>query len=130
MRDHKIDLKIRHTRVEELDVLFRFQCDADAVYLAGFTPQAPTDKNAYLEKMTTILKDPSVNNQTILVDKDIVGSVAKYVMEGDTEITYWIDKKYWGRGIATKALRKMLEIETARPIFGRVAFDNFGSQRV
>lgn len=130
MRDHKIDLKIRPTRVADLDVLFQFQCDADAVYLAAFTPQAPTDKNAYLEKMTTILKDPSVNNQTILVDEDIVGSVAKFVMEGDAEITYWIDKKYWGRGIATKALRKMLEIETARPIFGRVAFDNFGSQRV
>lgn len=40
MRDHKIDLKIRHTRVADLDVLFQFQCDADAVYLAAFTPQA------------------------------------------------------------------------------------------
>ena len=51
-------------------------------------------------------------------------------MEGDIEITYWIDRKYWGKGIATKALKKLLAIETARPVFGRVAFDNFGSQKV
>ena len=51
-------------------------------------------------------------------------------MEGDTEITYWIDKKFWGQGVATKALNNFLDIETSRPIFGRVAFDNFGSQKV
>ena len=51
-------------------------------------------------------------------------------MEGDTEITYWIDRKFWGQGIATKALNELLTIETIRPIFGRVAFDNFASQKV
>ncbi|MFN8302429.1 MAG: GNAT family N-acetyltransferase [Saprospiraceae bacterium] len=60
----------------------------------------------------------------------LLGSIAKFVLEGDTEITYWIDRNYWGRGIATKALEMFLSIETARPILGRVAFDNFGSQRV
>lgn len=60
----------------------------------------------------------------------IVGSVVKYEMEGKAEITYWIDKPYWGKGIASKALKMFLSIECARPIYGRVAFDNVGSQRV
>jgi RimJ/RimL family protein N-acetyltransferase len=59
-----------------------------------------------------------------------VGSIASFEMEGNTEITYWIDRNYWGKGITTLALRHFLTIEKARPIFGRVAFDNFGSQRV
>lgn len=54
----------------------------------------------------------------------------KFVVEGDTEITYWIDRNFWGQGIATRALKEFLAIETTRPIFGRVAFDNFGSQKV
>ncbi len=33
-------------------------------------------------------------------------------------------------GIATEALSAFLEMMTERPIFGRVAFDNFGSQKV
>ena len=68
--------------------------------------------------------------QTIIVDKIIAGSVSKFEMGGDAEITYWIDKKFWGKGVATKALNELLKNENARPIFGRVAFDNFGSQKV
>jgi RimJ/RimL family protein N-acetyltransferase len=64
------------------------------------------------------------------VNNIIAGSIAKFEIEGEAEITYWIDKKFWGRGIATKALRYLLTIENARPIYGRVAFDNFGSQKV
>lgn len=90
-------------------------------------PKDPTDKAAYLTKL---LSDPTVNNQTIVIDNIIVGGIAKFILEGDTEITYWIDRKFWGQGVATKALNNFLDIETTRAIFGRVAFDNFGSQKV
>ena len=93
-------------------------------------PKDPNDKTAYINKHTKLLDDPTANYQTILLDNIIIGSIAKFVMEGEAEITYWIDRKYWGQGIATKALNKFLAIETIRPIFGRVAFDNFGSQKV
>jgi RimJ/RimL family protein N-acetyltransferase len=68
--------------------------------------------------------------QTILVDETIVGSIAKFEMEGDAEITYWIDTNYWGNGIATTALKNFLTQEHMRPVFGRVAFDNLASQKV
>jgi len=71
-----------------------------------------------------------VNNQTILADNVIAGSIAKFILEGDAEITYWLGRQFWGQGIATRALKDFLAIETARPIFGRVAFDNLGSQKV
>lgn len=130
MANNKLDLKLRPTEIADLDTLFQFQLDPKGGYLAAFMPQNPTDKTAYINKYTKLLNDPTVNNQTILLDKIIVGSIAKFVIEGDTEITYWIDRKFWGQGIATKALTEFLAFETIRPIFGRVAFDNFGSQKV
>lgn len=130
MTSNKLDIRLRPTVILDLDTLFQFQLDEEGRYLAAFMPKDPTNKTAYLTKHTKLLNDPTVNNQTILVDDVIAGSVAKFVMEGDAEITYWLDKKYWGQGIATKALKKFLVIETTRPIFGRVAFDNFGSQKV
>lgn len=111
-------------------MLFQFQLDKEGGYLAAFMPKDPTDKSAYINKQIKLLDDPTVNNQTIIIDNVIAGSIGKFVMEGDAEITYWIDRKFWGQGIATKALKEFLKIETARPIFGRVAFDNFGSQKV
>jgi RimJ/RimL family protein N-acetyltransferase len=123
-------IELRKTTIADLDDLFEFQCDREAIYLAAFTPKDPFDKAAYIEKWTKILADPAITNRTIFIDGKITGSVAKYVMEGNAEITYWIDKKFWGKGIATTALKKLLEIERTRPIFGRVAFDNYGSQKV
>ena len=130
MQNDKPGIKLRPTEIPDLDHLFEFQLDEEGGYLAAFMPKDHADKSAYLAKYTKLLNDPTVNNQTIVIGDTIVGSIAKFVMEGDAEITYWIDRKFWGQGIATKALKKFLTIETARPLFGRVAFDNFGSQKV
>lgn len=129
MKD-KPELKLRRTEVADLNYFFQFQLDKKAGYLAAFIPEDPSDKSAYLIKHTKLLNDQSVNSQTILVDNIIAGSIAKFVMEGEAEITYWIDRNFWGQGIATRALKHFLTVETVRPIFGRVAFDNFGSQKV
>lgn len=130
MTNVNASINLRPTEEADLDTLFEFQLDKEGGYLAAFMPANPADKPAYISKHRKLIADPAVNNQTIIMDKQIAGSIAKFVMEGDAEITYWIDKKYWGKGIATNALKNFLEIESMRPIFGRVAFDNYGSQKV
>ncbi len=126
------DIKIilRQTETNDLESFFIFQLDEEANYLAAFTSKDPADKSAYIIKYTKLLNDPTVNMRTIIVDKVIAGSISKFEMEGEAEITYWVDKKFWGKGVATKALEDFLIIENTRPIFGRVAFDNLGSQKV
>ena len=121
---------LRQTVPEDLESFFIFQLDKEANHLAAFTAKDPNDRPAYLAKYTKLLSDPTISMRTIIVDNSIAGSVSKYELEGRAEITYWLDKKFWGRGIATHALKNFLVIEQTRPIFGRVAFDNFGSQRV
>ena len=118
------------TAVSDLETLFEFQLDKESGYLAAFIPKDHDNKKSYLNKYKKLLAEPTINNQTIFLDKNIVGSIAKFMMGGNAEITYWIDRKFWRQGIATKALKEFLTIETERPIFGRVVFDNFGSQKV
>jgi ribosomal-protein-alanine N-acetyltransferase len=118
------------TAEDDLNAFFEFQLDEEANYLAAFTPKDRKDKAAYIEKYTKFLSDPTINMRTIKVNEIIAGSIAKYVMHNEAEITYWIDKKFWGQGIATAALNEFLKMEQVRPIYGRVAFDNYGSQRV
>ena len=128
MATNKITLT--ETIKDDLNAFFQFQLDKEANYLAAFTAKDSNDKAAYLEKYTRFLHDPTITMRTIKLNNEIIGSIAKFVMEGDAEITYWIDKKFWGKGVATTALKNFLAIEKTRPIFGRVAFDNFGSQKV
>lgn len=130
MKDIRHEIRLRPTVVADLEILFQFQLDPEANHLAAFTSKDSTSKETYLAKYTRLLNDPTVNNQTIMAGTVIAGSIAKFILEGDAEITYWIDKNFWGQGIATTALKDLLTIETTRPIFGRVAFDNLGSQKV
>lgn len=130
MKNSSYEIHLRPTTVADLDILFEFQLDPEGRHLAAFMSQDSTNKEAYLAKYTRLLDDPTVNNQTIMADSVIAGSIAKFIMEGDAEITYWIDREFWGKGVATTALKDFLKAETTRPIFGRVAFDNFGSQKV
>ncbi|GAB2873677.1 GNAT family N-acetyltransferase [Hymenobacter ruber] len=123
-------ITLTETVRDDLDTLFLFQTDEEAIHLAAFTPKDPSDKGAYLEKYVKHLADPTIHMRTIKADNEIVGSIAKFLMHGDAEITYWIDRKHWGYGIATTALQEFLQLEPARPIYGRTAFDNHGSQKV
>ena len=123
-------VKLRQTEKSDLEFFFQFQLDEEAGCLAAFMPEDHTNRAAYFEKYTRFLNDPTINMQTILVGEIIAGSMAKFEMEENAEITYWLDKKFWGQGIATTALAEFLTLETTRPILGRVAFDNFGSQKV
>lgn len=123
-------ITLRKTIPADLEIFFTFQLDREANHLAAFTPADPTDKDAYLQKYSKCLANPTINMSTISVDGVIAGSIAKFEIEGEAEVTYWIDRKFWGRGVATAALRTFLQSEPARPIRGRVAFDNIGSQKV
>lgn len=118
------------TEKDDLIAFFQFQLDEEANYLAAFTAKDPNDKAAYIEKYTKFLTDPTINMRTIRLNDEIAGSIAKFVMENEAEITYWIDKQFWGQGIATTALKQFLTIEQTRPIYARTAFDNYGSQKV
>ena len=53
------------------------------------------------------------HNYTIFYDNKIVGAIGMKINQHDNfigEIGYFIDKNYWGKGIATKAVKKLEKI--------------------
>ncbi|MGZ4114757.1 MAG: GNAT family N-acetyltransferase [Actinomycetota bacterium] len=121
---------LRDMTEADLDVLFDIQDDDIARYMAAFTSPDGGDRDSYVARSRTHLADDKITEKVILVDDEIVGSVASFVVEGDTEVTYWIRRDLWGRGIATAALAELLGEVTVRPLFARAAADNAGSARV
>jgi len=124
------EIELRPSVDADIHNFFEYQLDSEANFIAAFTAKDPSDKTAYLEKYTRLLCNPTVNMQTIVLEGNVVGTVTKFEINEEAEIAFWIDKPFWGRGIATKALQKFLHIETKRPLYGHAAFDNFGSQKV
>ena len=77
-----------------------------------------------------IMADETVRLQTIMVDGQIAGHVVSFVRSGEREVGYWLGREYWGRGIATQALRLFLGQLEMRPLYGHAARHNVASQRV
>jgi hypothetical protein len=46
--------------------------------------------------------------KAIVVDGDVAGTIGSWGDPGDREVTYWIGRSYWGKGIATGALNAFL----------------------
>lgn len=130
LKNFSMNLILKKTTQSDLDTLFEFQKDPKGVTMAAFTSENPNDKAAYLKKWSAIIENPEIKMNTIFLDTVIVGSVVHFEMMNETNVSYWIDSKYWGKGIATKALQLFIKDVSKRPLVGCVAFDNYGSQKV
>jgi RimJ/RimL family protein N-acetyltransferase len=98
--------------------------------MAAFTHRDPDDRAAFDAHRARVGAAPGVTERAIIADGVLAGTIASFVMEGDTEVTYWLDRKFWGQGIAGQALAQLLELVPVRPIWGRAASDNAASVRV
>ncbi len=132
---------IRPMKVDDLPALFRNMQDPVAACMAAFMGNDAGDLEKYLAKWTRLLGDPNIHSFTCVEDDPevgavvgavgvVVGMVSSFVMEGEREVTYWISREYWGRGLATAAMRHLLAHVAERPIYARAASDNAGSIRV
>ena len=114
----------------DLGPLFDQSRDPESVWMAAFTPDDPDDRTAFDAHMARVRSLPDVTMRAVTCDNDLVGSIAAFDLDGRTEVTYWIDRAAWGRGIASRALELLLDLVPARPLYARAASDNAGSLRV
>jgi len=123
-------VSLREVVESDLSIFFEQQLDPEASHMAAFTVKDPTDKQAFWVRWQRIVNDETITVKTVLYENAVAGSILTYEQSGETEVSYWIGKEYWGRGIATQALRQFLKMVKLRPLFARAAQDNLASLRV
>jgi RimJ/RimL family protein N-acetyltransferase len=125
-----MDCTLREVRDEDLPVLFEQWADPVAAHMAAFTAPDHMDRDAFARRWTRLRADETVINRAIVVDDEVAGTIGSWGDADEREITYWIGRSYWGKGIATAALNAFLTVDPTRPLHARIAHDNAGSQRV
>jgi RimJ/RimL family protein N-acetyltransferase len=123
-------IELRPVEDADLDALFDQMRDRESVRMAAFTAAGPDDRSAFDAHMVRVRTWPDITRRSVTCDGQLVGNIAAFVVEGETEVTYWIDRAAWGRGIAGRALELLVDIVPARPLHARAASDNVGSLRV
>lgn len=121
-------VSLRQIIESDLEAIFVHQSDPIANQLAQFPPR---DREAFFKHWhQNILGQVNVLPRAILVDGKFVGNIGHWQSDGQALIGYWIDREYWGKGIATQTLAQFLPLVSLRPLFAHVAKHNLASQRV
>jgi RimJ/RimL family protein N-acetyltransferase len=127
-----MDVQLRPVEPGDLDALFEHQRDPEANRMVAFGPVDPDDRSAFDRRLQRTLADPDVVARSVEADGQLAGSVLLW-RDGALdapEVTYWLGRDFWGRGIATEALRQFLALIPTRPLYGRAASTNPASVRV
>jgi RimJ/RimL family protein N-acetyltransferase len=120
---------LRPVEDRDLEAIYRQMTDPASIRMAAFTPEQ-TDRRAVLERISRLRADTSVSYRVIDVDGAAAGTIGSFRIDDQPEVTYWVDRALWGKGVASAALQILLSETAERPLYARAASDNLGSLRV
>lgn len=123
-------ISLREVRDEDLPLLFGQWADPVAAHMAAFTGPDHMEWDAFERRWARLRADDTVLTLAVVAEDEVAGTIGSWGGAGEREVTYWIGRSHWGKGIATGALEAFLEVERSRPLHARVASDNVGSRRV
>ena len=120
-------VRLRPVEPGDLPRMFDLQLDPEANRLAVTIPRT---RAAFDAHWAQAMDDPRVTARAVLVGEAFVGYVSCFPADGQDHVGYWLDRAFWGRGIATRALDQLLGEVARRPLVATVATTNGASLRV
>jgi RimJ/RimL family protein N-acetyltransferase len=111
----------------DLPVIYDQQADPESSAMAAFPSR---DREAFDTHWAKIMADKKVILKAIIFNGQLAGHLVSWEMEEGREVGYWLGREFWGKGIATEALRQFLGVIKTRPLVAHVAKHNIGSRRV
>lgn len=120
-------IELRDLHDDDLDAVFAMMQDAEAVAMAAFTAADPADRDAFDAWIARERSAQGVSLYVVTERGGFAGTAATFAVAADREVTCWIARHAWGRGVATAALQLLISRDPVRPLFARVAAHNAAS---
>jgi RimJ/RimL family protein N-acetyltransferase len=120
-------VRLRPAEPSDLHRMYDLQLDPDSNRMAVTIPRT---REAFDSHWAKSLGDPANIVRAILFDDSMVGYVCCFPMDGQDHVGYWIDRTFWGMGIASRALQLLLREVAKRPLVATAATNNGASLRV
>jgi RimJ/RimL family protein N-acetyltransferase len=130
-------IRLRDVEASDLAFFYEHQRDPVAVAMVAFQSR---DRAAFAQHWAKLLADDTNLKKTIVVasavsadspaQNQVAGHIGSWTSDGKREVGYWLDRAFWGRGIATAALTAFLRLEQTRPLYAGVARHNAASLRL
>jgi RimJ/RimL family protein N-acetyltransferase len=96
-----MNVSLRPLEDRDLDTIYQQVTDPESVRMAAFTAEDQTDRRAFLNRMSRLRADTNVSYRVIDVDGAIAGTIGSFRIDNQPEVTFWVDRTQWGKGIAS-----------------------------
>ncbi len=136
-KSEPVVIRLRDVEADDLALFFEYQRDPVAVAMVAFQSR---DRAAFARHWANLMTDATILKKTIVVasavsadspaQDQVAGNINSWTSEGQRKVGYWLDRVFWGRGIATAALTAFLPLEQTRPLYATAAKHNAASLRV
>jgi len=123
----KPKIQLRNVEASDLPLFYEHKRVRISVAMVAFNSR---DRAAFDQHWAKLLADDSCLKKTVIADGEVAGNIGSWTAEEKREIGYWIDRAFWGRGVATEALAAFLSVEPIRPLHAGVSKHNVASIRV
>lgn len=117
-------IELRDLDDDDLDAVFGMLSDPAAIELVAFTAEHPADRDAFDAWIARERDSREVRYAVVTENGGFAGTAAAFTVDGDREVSVWIARHAWGRGVATAAVQLLVSREAERPLFARVAAQN------
>jgi len=118
---------LRPVQPGDLPRMYELQLDPESNHMAVTIPRIG---EAFDSHWANALGDPAITARAIFFGEALVGFISCFPREGQDQVGYWIDRAYWGKGIASRALHLLLQEVVKRPLVATAATGNGASLRV
>ena len=92
-------VRLRPVQPGDLPRMYDLQLDPESNRMAVTIPRTGEAFDAHWAKA---LDDPGITARAVLVGEELVGTISCFPMDGQDHVGYWIDRAYWGMGIASR----------------------------
>ncbi|WP_417455760.1 GNAT family N-acetyltransferase [Kordiimonas sp.] len=127
---YRDDVRLRPHQAADFETLVTFVDDEEAFFLAGGGTRDTSAPAMQARIEAYITKDARF--AVVLYEGAVAGYVAAFEREGMLEVSYWIGRDFWGKGIASRALGLWVteRAKDSNELHARVAKDHTASIRV
>ena len=120
-------VRLRPVQPGDLPRMYDLQLDPESNRMAVTIPRT---REAFDSHWAKLLADPGITARAVLVGEAVVGTISYVPRDGRDHVGYWIDRGWWGLGVASRAVDLLLREVADRPLAAVVATSNGASLRV
>lgn len=108
----------------DVDIMFSMMSDPESRRSAPYVSVDTTNKEVFAKQIAEMIADPTIMLYSAYAAGHFVGVFMTYQHNDHRELFYWLRRIAWGRGLATAACIKLLQLDRTRPMHARVLSSN------